>query len=228
MAKRFIDSEIFRSPSVRALKAPYKLLWMYLLNDCDHAGIWVVDFDIASIYLDRKYTAKDSLEALKDKVVVIDGGLRWYMPSFVEFQYGQLNPENRAHKSVLDILRHFGLIENKPLTRPSQGRKDKDKDKVRIKTREAEEVYQLYPRKTDKGQAIKAIEKALKSIDADTLKEAVKAYSDATGKWPKEDRKYIPYPATWFNAMKWEDDRKEWIKADTTTFQHDDQRGLFQ
>jgi hypothetical protein len=137
VAKRFVDSEIFKSPSIRALEAPYKLLWLYLVNDCDHAGIWVVDFDVASIFLGKKYTAEDSLKALAEKVTVVDGGRRWYINGFVEFQYGKLNPDNRAHKSVLDILDRFGICVNKPLPRALQGPMDKDKDKVEDKEKRA-------------------------------------------------------------------------------------------
>lgn len=137
MAKRFVDSEIFKSPSIRALKAPYKLLWLYLVNDCDNAGVWVVDFDIAAIYLDRVYKAEEALKEMGDKVKVIDGGKRWYLPDFVSFQYGELNPDNRAHKSVIDKLEKYKISPNKPLTRPSQGRKDMDKELDKDKEKRA-------------------------------------------------------------------------------------------
>jgi len=44
-----------------------------------------------------------------------------------------LNPENRAHNSVLKILERYNLSEIKPLTSPLQGAKDKDKDKDKDK-----------------------------------------------------------------------------------------------
>lgn len=155
MAKRFVDSEIFRSPSIRSLEAPYKLLWFYLLSDCDHAGIWIPDFEIASIYLDRKYNKEESLKALKGKIVEIEGGKKWWIPSFVEFQYGLLNPENRAHKSVLAILGNHGLLKNKglqkPLPRPSRGCKDKDKDKDKEYSREFGEWWAVYKKGNKSG-----------------------------------------------------------------------------
>ncbi len=63
------------------------------------------------------------------------------MPSFVRFQYGKLNPENRAHKSVIDLLMKNGvnpetLAPSKGLDSPSEGCKDKDKDKDKDKEEE--------------------------------------------------------------------------------------------
>jgi hypothetical protein len=52
-------------------------------------------------------TDADGLKLDPDKViekmgavVAIDGGSKWYLPDFVAFQYGQLNPANRVHASA--------------------------------------------------------------------------------------------------------------------------------
>ncbi len=52
------------------------------------------------------------------------------LTGFIEFQYGNLNPENRAHKSVIDQLVKYQIKEGayKGLTRPLQGCKDMDMD----------------------------------------------------------------------------------------------------
>lgn len=75
---------------------------------------------------------------------------------------------------------------------------------------DVESLYSLYPRKIGKGSALKAIRKALKSTDAEVLREAVGAYAEAVGRWPKEERQFVPHPSTWFNSRRWEDDRSEW------------------
>ena len=68
-------------------------------------------------------------------------------------------------------------------------------------------LYRAYPRKVAKGAAIKAIKRALRKEDFEVLMEAVTAYADAR---EGQDRQYTPYPATWFNQERWEDDREEW------------------
>jgi hypothetical protein len=134
MAKRFIDTDLFRKPFMRSLEAPYKALWIYLLCECDHAGIWVVELDVAQIRMGLKLDPDKVIEKMAGAVVSIDGGSKWYLPDFVNFQYGTLNPANRVHQSVLDRLQRYGIdpagpIQNKPLASPLQGAKDKDKDK---------------------------------------------------------------------------------------------------
>lgn len=130
MPKRFTDTDKWKKPFIRSLKAPYKLLWLYILDECDHAGIWQVDFDVARIKIGEKVNEVDAAKCLSSKIIKFAGGEKWFIPDFIEFQYGPLNPENRAHKSVLNILDKYNLsLENKPLISPLRGAKDKDMDK---------------------------------------------------------------------------------------------------
>lgn len=134
MAKRFIDTDLFRKPFMRALEAPYKALWIYLLCECDHAGVWTVELDVAQLRMDMKLDPEKALEKLGGAAIPIDGGAKWFLPDFVGFQYGILNPANRVHESVIAILDKYGIDlneiqENKGLGSPLQGAKDKDKDK---------------------------------------------------------------------------------------------------
>jgi hypothetical protein len=134
MAKRFIDTNIFRKDFVRDLEAPYKLLWLYIINECDHAGLWDVEMDVAQARLKLpELTIENALNQFKGKIIVLQNGRKWFIPDFIEFQYGKLNPENRAHNSVIQILEKYELHKIKPLTSPLQGCKDKDKDKVKVK-----------------------------------------------------------------------------------------------
>ena len=135
MAKRFTDTQKYHKPFIRGLQGAYKVLWDYLYHDCDHAGIWIVDFEIAQIYIGKDLPVNKS-DAIKyfnsgeKRIIEINKGTKWFIPSFIEFQYGELNPENRAHKSVINILKKYNLYsDNKGLISSLQGAKDKDKDK---------------------------------------------------------------------------------------------------
>lgn len=114
MAKRFTDTEKYKKHFVRSLKAPYKLLWDYILCDCNHAGIWIVDFEAARMYLgkDIKLNERAALEAFNKNekhVIPIDCGDKWFIVGFIEYQYGTLNPKNRVHASVIKMLERYGL-----------------------------------------------------------------------------------------------------------------------
>jgi hypothetical protein len=149
MGKRFTDTNKYKKPFIRGLQGAYKLLWDFLYHECDHAGIWIVDFEITQIYLgvDMKVNYEDAIKYFnsdEQRVIEIDNGHKWFIPSFIEFQYGVLNPENRAHNSVISILNKYNLFEkNKGLTSPLQGCKDKDKDKELDKDKEKGEKNEI-------------------------------------------------------------------------------------
>jgi hypothetical protein len=149
MAKRFTDTDKYKKPFIRGLQGAYKLLWDYLYHSCDHAGIWIVDFEIAQIYLgqDMQVNKKDALKYFNNgeqRIIEIDDN-KWFIPSFVEFQYGELNEENRAHNSVLNILHKYNLINDKGLITGLQACKDKDKDKDKVKVKDKDPKFlELY------------------------------------------------------------------------------------
>ena len=139
MAKRFTDTEKWKKPFIRGLQGAYKLLWLYICDDCDHAGIWQVDIDVAQIRIGEKIDIKEAIKTFDEKIIIFDKGNKWFIPSFIEFQYPSgLNPDNRAHNSIIILLEKYKLLDkqNKPLTRSLQGRKDMDMVKVKDKDKD--------------------------------------------------------------------------------------------
>lgn len=138
MAKRFTDTEKWKKPFIRSLKAPYKLLWLYVCDDCDHAGIWQVDLEVAEIRIGIKLNLNEAIKSYGDKIIVFDNGNKWFIPSFIEFQYPSgLNPQNNAHIGIIKTLEKYQLEINqiKPLNSPLTAPMDMvmDKDKVKDK-----------------------------------------------------------------------------------------------
>lgn len=69
---------------------------------------------------------------------------------------------------------------------------------------QVEAIYQTYPRKKGRGQALRAIKTALKEIDFEILLKHVQDYAvQCKGQNPE----FIPYPATWFNGKRWLDEK---------------------
>lgn len=71
------------------------------------------------------------------------------------------------------------------------------------------QFWTAYPRKVDKADAATAWS-SLHDIRPETavILDAVRRQS-ATEDWRKERGKFIPYPATWLNARRWEDETPE-------------------
>jgi hypothetical protein len=138
MAKRFIDTDIWKKQWFRELPPKLKSVWLYLITNCNHAGIFEVDLGLMSFMLGAKITEKDISEHLGEQITILNGGSKWYLHKFVKYQYGSLSSTNKAHKSVMDILNRYdidldNLDPSKTLSRPIEGCKDKDKDKDKDK-----------------------------------------------------------------------------------------------
>jgi hypothetical protein len=133
MAKRFTDTDKWKKNWFINLSKDGKLLWGYITDNCDFAGICDYSEKIFSMFLDFNASREKMNELLGNKIIWLSDD-KFYIPSFNDFQYGELNPLNRVHKSVLDKLNKLGAI--KPLISPLKGAKDKDKDKDKNKDKD--------------------------------------------------------------------------------------------
>jgi|SRR6185312_3912472 len=97
-----------------------------------------------------------------------------------------------------------------------------------------EEIYKLYPRKVGRGDALKAIRKAIQRLpnelqelnpsaedgvlsvinEVEWLKEKIRKFSISDAARPDGlfDGYTPPHPSTWFNAQRYLDDESEWMK----------------
>lgn len=109
MSKRFTDTEKWKKSFIRGLQGPYKLLWLYVLDDCDMAGVWQVDIEVAQIRIGEKIDTEKAIEIFGDRVQQFDNGKKWFLKDFVLFQYGELKDTNRMHLAVINILKKNNL-----------------------------------------------------------------------------------------------------------------------
>jgi hypothetical protein len=108
MAKRFTDSNKFGDIWYRKLPLLQKVLWEFLLAECNHAGILTnFDLEMASFKIGADITKKD-LEIFESRVIFITENTL-FIPKFLEFQYGEFNPKNRVHLNVLKELDKFDI-----------------------------------------------------------------------------------------------------------------------
>jgi hypothetical protein len=137
MSKRFTETGKWRDRWFMLLPAEQKLAWIYVCDECDHAGIIEIIEPLANMQIGMPVNWSQFFDACGHRVVLIGEGKYW-VRSFCDFQYGTLNPENRVHNSVLKRLKQMGLAS--PLEAPSEGAREgaKDKDKDKDKDQEKE------------------------------------------------------------------------------------------
>jgi len=141
MSKRFTDTEKWKKQFFRGLQAPYKLVWLYILDECNHAGIWELEFDVLKIRTGINCSPEEIIKVFGEKIISFDNGKKWFIEDFISFQYGELNEKNNVHKSVLTLL---SIYRNKGLICPLQGAKDKDEEEDKDKNKDNNEEYKNF------------------------------------------------------------------------------------
>lgn len=127
MALRYIDTNFFKSPYVRSLKAPIKTLYIFIICDCSGAGIWVKDLDVASIYTGNTISEKDFKIFIDSGKAVDLGNGKYFFPDFIDHQYPSgFSEKNPAQKNFISELKKYNLLDAdlkiiKTLQRPFKG-----------------------------------------------------------------------------------------------------------
>jgi hypothetical protein len=200
VAKRFTDTTKWKRPWFRNLNTEAKLLWVYLCDECDHAGIFLADFTLISFQLGFEVSLENLKLWLGDKVVQIAED-KFFIPSFLDFQYGQTDNKFRAKQSAYSLLANYNLLDEsgslKDLTN-SYLRLSEDlakslgigisKSKSILKRGgggktfkpDLESVYRDYPRKEGKSSGMKTLRGEIKTPeDFALLKQAVSKYRES-------------------------------------------------
>jgi len=224
MAKRFTDTTKWAKTSFGHLDLKMKLVWIYLCDNCDFAGLWDINLKLLSFQVGADVTHDEIMSAFVKKVYQFDSKL--FIKSFVEFQYGSLNPENKVHKSVITKLEKLGAL--KVLARGLQGAKDKDKDKdkdssslkseEKLSLEDFETVYRDYPRKEGKSDGISKLKKEITNHQQlDQVRIAIANYKKRK---LGDDPKFIMHFSTFVG--KW----KDWLDPTTGSVDGPRQRSL--
>jgi hypothetical protein len=93
--------------------------------------------------------------------------------------------------------------QDNPLHKNNITKKNNLKNNERILSdskNEFDNFWELYPKKVDKGAAIRAFRKALKTFEATEVIEGAKRYAEDPN---LPEKRYVKNPATWLNAEAW-------------------------
>lgn len=135
MAKRFTDTNKWDHSWFRKLPSKMKVAWFYILDKCDHAGVWTSDFEAMSFNIGEEIKKEEFEFVFAEKISIIND--KYLINSFVDYQYGTLNPSNRVHQSVINRLEK--VSPSKGLKSIIYDAKDKDKSKDKDKDKDKEQ-----------------------------------------------------------------------------------------
>lgn len=212
MAKRFTAPEKWSDPWFCGLTPQLKLFWIYLIDNCDFAGIWQVNWPLVKFHTWEEHPIDPIL--LGDRVIVINDQ-KWFIKKFVLFQQKinsleELNCSNKFHLGIIRILEKEGLLSPKQGASKPQGSPigiDIGIGKVTKRTAnnidnskfDFEYLWAKYPNKDGKQSALKHFKSTVKTADD---YESIKM---ALGNYLKSERVFngfIKNGSTWFNNWK--------------------------
>lgn len=189
MAKRFTDTDKWEDEWFTELSNDYKVIWFYLLDTCDNAGIWKKNIKKLNYLCNTDVTADDLLRVFKNRLSIITDE-KWFINKFCIVQYGHdfLNSKNKAVVSAIDKLKLVGIIDNQypidTLSIPYQYSIDtpKEQDKVKDKVKEIEiEIVEEEVKDNEKSIIEKALESLMQTEDMNQYNKSVDIVNDYGG-----------------------------------------------
>lgn len=126
--KRFTETLKWSDPWFRKLSPRLKCLWMHLVDACDCAGVLDPDWELISFQIGEKVT-EDDVENFGDRVGRSVSG-KLVILSFIQFQYGKLSQDCKAHAPVFKATAAHDLDRvSKGYPKAIHSLKEKEKDK---------------------------------------------------------------------------------------------------
>ena len=142
MAKRFIDTNLFDDPWFMDLSPSAKLLWIYSITKCNHAGIFELNHKLCTFQTGIGKSLLTVRQELGNRWITLDCG-KIFMPSFINFQYPKgLHGNVLVQASVIKELLKYGLWDGKNMTLgqdlANSSLTVKEKEEVMVKVKEKE------------------------------------------------------------------------------------------
>jgi hypothetical protein len=129
MAKRLTDTEKWNDDWYISLSNDYRIIWQWLLDNCNHAGICKRSIKLVNLMCNTTIQESELIENMDGRVIAINN--LWFIPKFLKFQYPTLQSNKPVIISVIKELEKHNLFNHIP---ESFGNhyliiKDKSKDK---------------------------------------------------------------------------------------------------
>jgi len=111
MAKRFTDTDKWKDEWYTELSSDYKIIWQYLLDTCDNAGIYKRNIKLLNYYCNTNVSAEEILKVFNKRVSQLADD-KWLINKFCVYQYGNdfLESTNKAVLSAVKILEQNNII----------------------------------------------------------------------------------------------------------------------
>ncbi len=121
--------------------------------------------------------------------------------------------EEHMENENININKNIDLIKNKDRDKGVIGGKEEEIEVLEIWETQFNEFYHLYPRKVKKQDVKKWFQRNKPSNELfSSMMNSLEQFR-ASKDWQKDGGQFIPYPSTWLNQKRWEDEGIEEKKS---------------
>lgn len=109
MAKRLTDTSKWTNRAFRALPSKFKMLYLYILDNCDCAGVMSLDIDLIGFILGEQFSPEEIKSTFAERLTFISQD-KIVVKNFIAFQNGDINDsKSTIAKSIRTNLHAHGL-----------------------------------------------------------------------------------------------------------------------
>lgn len=105
--KRFTETAKWSKEWFQELSPKHKCLWLFLCDHVDAAGVWDTNYKEATFRVGVTIKAEDFKELGGRARLLLSG--KWLLVSFIDFQYGTLSRDCKAHIPVFKTIEKHRL-----------------------------------------------------------------------------------------------------------------------
>lgn len=131
MAKRLTDTGKWNDDWFISLDNDYRIIWQWLLDNCDHAGVCKRSMKLLNMMCNTKISELEMVEKMEGRVIPVDNN--WFIPKFLKFQYKTLHSDKPVIVSVVKELEKNNYTSLIPESFGNNYLIIKDKDKSKDK-----------------------------------------------------------------------------------------------
>lgn len=113
------------------------------------------------------------------------------------------------------------IKDSSPKNEPKKGTTESQIGSDEPKKGPFDTFWDEYPNRKGKPKAREAFKKAIKKTTLETMLSAIQKQKHSS-QWTRDNGQYIPYPATWLNQERWEDE----VDTNGSGTGHSDEPGL--
>ena len=113
MAKRFTDSEKWNDVWFTELNNDQRIIWIYLLDNCDNAGIFKLNMKLINFNCSTNISVEEFIFIYKERITQINKE-SWLINKFCSYQYGSdflIKTGNKAVQSAIKKLMEVKVVE---------------------------------------------------------------------------------------------------------------------